>query len=326
MKVNREVDVAMADERPAKQAVRELWVKQYQDYNKLYPGEDVPLYLTLCGAEARDIKLLAERGLIKLTETGGIATESQNRIIAIERSNPSALVAQRQHPGMKIIVQDFKSFIAGDTLIRYPLGEHEKYCCARIINLDFQESLAAIDEGGSIGFPVLTWIRKLSQIHAEKKPQEEWCLCLTLNSSLGWSQAVTEAMQRFLADNFQRSPAFADSCKALLSHELYNKILDATLLDMSALSQEEQQKFLMIFVPKKIAQLVHAQHWRVNTSWNLRYGGIGGHAAMVTWVFTFLWDVRASSRPDEVYKDSLKQVLTSAGRIAESGKVEPFTI
>ena len=83
---HRNVDAAMADERPAKQTVRNLWLEQAQHFDELYPQDDVPLYLTLSGAEARDIRLLAEHNLIKLTEVGGIAAESQDRIVAVERS------------------------------------------------------------------------------------------------------------------------------------------------------------------------------------------------------------------------------------------------
>lgn len=55
-----DVHSAMADERPAKQAVRHLWLEQAQHFNRLDPKEDALLYLTLSGAEARDIKSVSE--------------------------------------------------------------------------------------------------------------------------------------------------------------------------------------------------------------------------------------------------------------------------
>lgn len=199
--IGRGVDTAMADERPAKKAVRDLWLKEIKRFNGLFPTDDVPLYLTLPGENALDVRLLAENGLISLTEVGGVAAESQGRVIAIESSPRAVLGIQKLFPGLKIIEQNFKDFIAGDSLIRFPTNrDHENYCCAKIINLDLQASLAATDTDGSVAFPVLVWIRKIAQLHAAKKPQLEWCLCLTLHSDITWPSSVSRSIQQFLLD------------------------------------------------------------------------------------------------------------------------------
>jgi hypothetical protein len=320
----------MAGERPAKLAIRELWLEQAQYFDQLYPEDDVPLYLTLSGAEARDIRLLAQNNLITLTEVEGIATESQERVVAIEANKLAVLELQKQLPGLKILEYNFKEIIHGDSLVRFPTGDHEKFCCAKIVNLDIQASLHETEIEGAVEFPVLTWVRKISQLHATKKPGVEWCLCLTLNGTLSsrhtdgsiiWSPTVSRVIQNFLKENFQLSTEFATSCQSLFGNDMYRRVCGDALLNLGILSQEEQQKLLMVFVPKKIAQLVRDQNWRLRTTWNLRYGGRGGHAPMVTWVLSFIWDPRATSTPDAVYRDSLNGILASAGRIEDDGRI-----
>jgi hypothetical protein len=327
----RPVDAAMAGERPPKQTIRSLWLEQHQHYNERFPADDAPLLLTLCGDEGREIGLLVQHGIIKLTETGAIAPEFENRVVAIERNPQAALNLRRHWPGLKIKQINFSAILSGDSYIRFPSGEHERICCAKVINLDLQEPLHERIEEGAIEFPVLRLIHKLSQIHAELTPRIEWCLCLTLNGklvnrgtdgTLSWSQAIGNVIREFLIENFQRSVEFTTSCRTLLGDDLFGRIYNNTLFDLSVLSEEEQQKLLMIFVPKKIAQLVHPQNWHVRTTWNLRYGGRGSHAPMVTWILSFIWDPRAASTPDAVYRDSLNAILASAGRIDDDGRIE----
>lgn len=83
-----------------------------------------------------------------------------------------------------------------------------------------------------------------------------------------------------------------------------------------------QQKVLMAFVPKKIADLVRPQMWRLDTKVNLRYGQLG-HAPMVTWIINFNFDNRAAGRPDAVYLDSVNGILATAGHIDGQGTVVP---
>lgn len=121
---DRRVDAAMAEERPAKRTVRSLWLVEHALYDALYPNND-PLLVTLCGEEAREIRMLIEVGLIKLTEVGAIASESQDRVVAIERNPRAVLKLQKQYPGLKIIQQDFRALIGGDSLRRFPQREQE---------------------------------------------------------------------------------------------------------------------------------------------------------------------------------------------------------
>ena len=74
---------AMQSQRPAKDAVRELWadiVVRRQEERR----EKVPLYLTLAGAEGYDIELLIKKGVIEQTKTGAIVDAEDLTVVAVE--------------------------------------------------------------------------------------------------------------------------------------------------------------------------------------------------------------------------------------------------
>ena len=328
--VGRPIDAAMAVNHPAKEAIRELWIKQVNDFHTIHTDNDVPLYLTLCGKFALDIKMLVDRGIVKLTESGAIATESRNRVIAVERASLAVLEISRLYPGLKILDKDFDFLIKGKSLIDYRGREnkedYDKICCARIINLDFDTSLDAENAEEGIIFPAFKWVQKVSQIHADKKPSESWCLCLTFNGSINWTQTASDSVRDFLLENYSMSPEFEASCRSLFGANLQNKIVDTGVpVDFSSLSNEDKQKLLMVFVPKKIARLVHGQGWLVKTTWNLHYSG-GGGAPMVTWILSYEWDTQASSTPNAVYKKSLLEIFASPGRVEDNGQIQTWTL
>lgn len=315
----RPVDTAMRLERPEKQAVRNLWLEELRQFDT-GPGEDdVPLYLTLPGAAGLDIKLLVDNDMIELTENGAISPRSMKRVVAIESDKLAAKTLQSKYPGLKIVEQNFASLVAGESLLSYPKGgsQEKKWCCARVVNLDLTSSLNAQLANGVAIFPVLIWIQKIAQLHASVKPEEDWCLCLTLNGNITWTPEVSAGIVEYLLQNFDRSEAFAASCRSHFGEVLYRAITEGLPLGASTLSAEEQQKLLMVFVPKKIGQLVYNQNWKVRTAWNLRYGGEPGVAPMVTWILKFAWDVRAALTPDVVYNDCLSMILTSSGHVSE---------
>lgn len=321
----RQIDKAMSDERPAKNAIRELWLEQAKVFNEQYPEDDVPLYLTLSGAEARDIKLLAQHDIIKLTENNAVALESQHRVVAIEQNSQAVLILQKQLPGLQIISQNFADIVQGTSPLSFPTKkEHIDYCCAKIINLDFQSSLGFKNENGNILFPVFNWIQKISLLHAQKKPQINWCLCLTLNAAINQPEIIGEFIQKFLKENYHSAPDFEVSCRNLLGDKVQNTIISDEPLDLGVFTSEENQKILMILVPKKISSIVHNQNWHVKTLWNLCYGGNEGHAPMVSWIISFEWDERAAATPQAVYIESLTEILASAGRIEDDGKISNF--
>jgi hypothetical protein len=131
----------MDEERPEKAIVRSFWLKTVLAYRATYPNDAVPLYLTLSGAEGRDIEALADAGVIRRTEVGGIVAEDQQLVVAIESNAAAVLQLDRKFPGMKILEQPFENLVRSTTLLSWPQGEHIRLCQARVINLDLNAPL-----------------------------------------------------------------------------------------------------------------------------------------------------------------------------------------
>lgn len=315
--MRRDVDAAMDQERPEKVRVRTLWLEKLRSYKSRYPNDSVPLYLTLSGAYGHDIQLLIRDGLIRLTEVGSIVTEDQGVAVAIESNSSAVLELQRRIPGLKILEQPFGSLIRSARLTIFPQGEHIKFCQARVVNLDLNEPVRFEDVDGELQFPPLQWIRKLCILHAETRL--EWCLLLTLHGEALWESTETKAVAEFLSENFSREASFAAASRSMLGDELHGRIISGTIPAAKRLELLEQQKLLMVYVPKRIAYIAHEYGWRTETIHNLRYGGTEKRAPIVTWVIDFRWDARVSSQPEAIYRDSLKRVLAGAGYIAEDG-------
>lgn len=309
----------MSLDRPEKRAVRTLWLESVIQFSEAFPEDVVPLYLTLSGAEGRDIELLVENNLLPLTETGAVALEHRHRVIAVENSSRGVAALLRKYPGLKILEHPFQSLVRSHSPFRWPAGVDEQFCSARVVNLDLNETLAAVDDTDQVTFPVLQWIAKLGQIHAAR--QLDWCLCFTLHGEIGWSDDVSLGVREYLSENFESEPIFGEDCRRLFGDVLYAEIVSERPVKFACLSIEEQQLILMAFVPKKIAHLTCPQGWRVETQRNLRYGGVGDRAPMVTWIVNFVWDPRASRRPQAVYRESLRVALSGAGRIEEDGTI-----
>lgn len=137
------VDNAMAENRPAKQTIRSLWLEEVRTMAEQYPNSDEPWYLTLPGAEGRDIQLIIDEGLVSLTEVNSIAEEDQWKIVAVERKNRAVLNLQEKFIGLKIKEVDFGTLIRGDGPFAWPDGDDIKYCRARVVNLDLNSPLKA---------------------------------------------------------------------------------------------------------------------------------------------------------------------------------------
>ena len=311
----RAVDAAMTAVRSEKVTIRKLWIKALKAYDQKHPNSQELLYVTLPGAEGHEIELLAKEKLIKLTELGGIAQELMKRVAAIESNKMAVGTLQKKYPGLKIYETNFAGLIHGDGLLVYPTGEHRDCCRARVLNLDLNEVLTATESS----FPILTWIQKLGEIHAAA-PRIDWCLYLTLHGEVRWTSEVSNSIRQFLRENFVRAQKFSDLARLVLGEKLFNDVYSNNQVDFSGLERELQQKILMTFVPKKIADLVRPQMWRLDTKVNLRYGR-PGRAPMVTWIIDFISDARAAATPDAVYIDSVNGILTSAGSIDDKGKI-----
>lgn len=314
----------MAADRPEKRTIRDLWADEAAEFRERFEATDradaVPLFVTLSGAEGRDIERLIERGVLRLTASGAIAADDLSRVVAIE-SNPDAELAVRtRYPGLRTYQSTLQSLIRGDRLTTFPEAALRKVFRGRVINLDFAQPLRAeMTSDGDVAFPALAWVEKLAQMHADP-PRTNWSLCLTLHGGITWPAAASEAVQQYLAENCREEPAFGDACCGLFGSALHEQLLSDDAMDCTALEVEAQQHVLMALVPKKINHLVHAQGWHVRTVRNLHYGG-DAHAPMVSWILRFEWDPRYARTPRAVYRDSLCAALSTAGKVMPDGRI-----
>ncbi len=317
-KTLRAVDAAMNADRPDKSAIRQAWANKVQAYAAKYDSDDKPLYLTLCGAEGRDISLLAASGVIELTETGSISASSLGKVVAVE-ANPNATVELvARFPGLDVIEQPFEHFLQGEDDTRFPTGKHERYCRARIVNLDFNMELRPQEPSGGDPFAVFSWIKKLGALHGAR-PRKDWCLCLTLNGGINWPQPICSDVQTFLEDNFNRHELFRDRSKTFLGAKLFDQI-NAGTANFPELTREEQQKLLMVFVPKKVAHALNGQSWRINTELNWRYG-TSPNAPMVTWLFECHHDREGAHAPGKLFEKNLGATLQAPCRVDAKGRI-----
>lgn len=318
----RSVDHAMDQNRAEKNAIRRLWLNEVRASVENYPDDEIPMYLTLPGAEGRDIQLLVEHGLLRLTEAEirGIVEEDKGKVVAVESNSRAITELQKRFPNLRILRVPINDLIRGEALTSWPQGVHAHLCRARVVNLDLNSPLHAREQEGDIVFPVIRWIAKFAQLHAE--PPLDWSLCLTLNGGLVWDATVCRYTKNLLVENFQREPRFAESCKIHLGSALYNQIeAPEDEVDFSSLSEAAQQQVLMILVPKLITQYVQHQGWKIRTQRNLRYQG-GGGAPMVTWVVHFTRNSGVSATPNAAYRDALANILYSKGLIRDDGQIE----
>lgn len=318
----RSVDGAMAAERPEKQTVREIWVGEVEEHHEAPPPEPVPLYLTLPGAAGRDIAVLIERKLLTLTETGAIADAESMRVVAVEGSPVAAIELQTRYPGLKVLEQPLHGLLRSAGPFEFPRGEDRRFCRAQVVNLDFDKPLHGTVEQDQLAFQALALVAKLAKLHGDD-PHVDWTLCLTLNADLeSWSQDVDTKACQFLAANFKADPEFSSLAEGLLGRDLHDRIIrDPDAVAIRDRSPEEQQRLLMVLVPKRIAHDVHGEGWRVETVENLRYGGSGDQTPMVTWVLRLTWDERSTTEPAVLYQEALRGSLQRLGHIDSQGEL-----
>jgi hypothetical protein len=304
----------MEEERPEKATVRMLWLTKLGEYQGLAPGTDAPLYLTLSGSEARDVQLLIERGVIRQTEVGSIAPEDQGLVVAIESSPAAVFALQSRLPGLKIIEQPLANLLRSESPFAWPSGDDRKYCRALVVNLDLNMPVLFEEVDGQRICRLFKWVKKLCVLH--DSPRIEWSLLLTLHGEAVWDALDTNHVVDFLRENFAEEPSFAAMARLLLGGLVYDQIAGSSLPPARDLPAAMQQKVLMLYVPKRIAQLGLEAGWRVETVHNLRYGGIGSRAPMVTWIFDFKADPRVAAMPQQIYRQNLRAILKAAGEIS----------
>jgi len=319
MPPDRPVDQAMDEDRLEKRAIRPLWVNEIRAVADQHPDRTEPWYLTLSGAEGRDIQLLIDAGLIRLEETGSIDDRDTGKVVAVENSMPAVARLQSKFPALRIKKVDFQSLLRGIGPSRWPEGKDETYCRARVVNIDLNQPLEADGSTGEVVFPVLDWIRKLCQLHA-RDPRLDWTLCLTLQGQISWPVEISQWIKGFLLENLGREPGFEAGCRALFGPELYANATGSATIDFGSLPWVQQQKLLLVLTPKLMAHIVYSDGWRVSAERCLRYGG-GARAPMVTWIIRFVWDGAAAAAPDARYREALNRIFVGIGKVDRNGRI-----
>lgn len=317
--MTRAVDSAMAAGRRAKDVVRRKWIEEVRRLSEGANG-DCPLYLTLPGAAGDEVQLLVDEGILETTAVGSIAEECQWKVVAIESSPPAVFALKQRFPGLLVREETVENLLRGGGPFSWPPEKDRVHCRAAVVNLDLNTALIGDAGQGLASLPVFPLIAKLAELHAIP-PHLEWVLCLTLHGEAPWGEPLTSELCAFLKENFARSTEFKEQCRGVLGEEVFGLVLGATQWSLGQRSREDQQRALMAFVPKRIARDLHHRGWRLEEEANWMYGGTNEAAPMVTWVLRLIHDRRAIPTPDAVYRDSIKTILTRAGRIATDGTV-----
>jgi hypothetical protein len=315
------VTAAMMESRAAKDSIRQLWVDLFKE-EASDANEEVPLYLTLSGAEGLDISALAAAGAIQLTETGAIAEDSARLLVAVESSPLAQLEVKRKYPGLEVIDASISDVLSGLTQLRYPT--HDRFRAARstIVNLDFNSSLDVQSTNGSLDLKLLQLLKKLAQIHTEPAPAR-WFLLLTLNSTITWEPAASAMVVSYLRANLGQSPDYASHLRNLMGDALFEDVVNGDP-DFRSWSQLDQQKLLLAFVPKRIAFETHHQGWIVRTRHSVRYGGEAATAPMTSWILEFVPDSRASIVRNDLYEESISICIKTTQSIDADGNMVVF--
>jgi hypothetical protein len=318
----------MMDERPEKDTVRDLWADRVEEFAAASEpdGERSPLYLGLCGAEGLDIIALAERGVVRRTETGAIAEEDHGKLVAVESDRDAALALKEKFNGLDVLDTRFENLLNMPSDLAWPDKKMRRVLRSKVVNLDMNCSLAARLEEGQLHFPVVKMVQKLGVLHAQAPPVD-WSLCLTLHADLNFEPGVIDQIASFLAENFSNEPLYAEGSSELLGSDLYDLLSEGTCEDeaIAELGPEEIQSLLMALIPKRIVSDTHRQGWKVVTRRNLRYGAPPEAAPMVSWIIDFSWDPRGASAPATLYSESLRTVVAGAEEIDPEGQLLAIT-
>lgn len=318
------VQAAMNEGRPAKAAIRELWMSRLGGLDRVETaGKDEPLYVTLCGADGFDIHAAVSEGVIRLAETGGIAQEHLWKIVAIEQDNEAVLTLQRTFPGLRILDQNLKSLLKGDGHLAWPSRRERSVWRATCINMDLNSSFEAREDGRGIYFPVASWIYKIAEIHADQTPKN-WCLFLTLNASINWNQSVWIHVSKILRENASEHSEFAEGLASVVSEGVVESIMRAET-SMPSIETDDAHGLLLAIVPKQICQFL-PDAWAVEIDASLRYGGGSSMAApMVSFIVNFVHDGELAGRRDVAYQRSIQTIFSSTNYVDDSGIVHAIS-
>jgi hypothetical protein len=308
----------MAADRPEKRIVRDLWVEEVRRVDEAPDPGGVPLYLTMPGSRGTDISLLVDEGILELEENEALKAPEEMRLVAIESSPIANVELRKLYPGIKVLEADLPGLLRSESLMNWPDRSQRPFFRARVVNLDLNDPLKASVKDNQLWFPVLALVYKLAMLHTD--PAVDWTLCLTLHGEVIWEDGSAKKACEFMLANFERDPEFAEQARATLGADLFAAISGDSNGDcLYNLDPTDQQRILMVIVPKRIAFDTHRLGFCLDTVENLRYGGSGTRAPMVTWILRFAWDERASTDADSIYGEALPRILARRGYITARG-------
>lgn len=302
-------------ERPAKATIRSLWMDRLGQAKADWDGSGY-LYLTLCGAEGRDIQAALEAGIIGKNEVGGISNTDLGTCVAVEREPEAVLRLQSRHPGLRILEQPVENIVSGESPMAWPVAGQREVSRSKVLNIDLNSSFPSKIKDGQVRFPIALWLHKLMRMHAVSPPID-WTLYLTLNASLGWDDATWQHVLRVLSQNMTSHPDFNAGMHATCQIDLATEIENGTCI-MSDLDYVGSQNILMAFVPKALCQDL-PDGWTMEVLQNIRYGGESSDVApMVSLVVDFCRDSSVLGLRDVGYRKSVSSIFTST-RVIDSG-------
>jgi hypothetical protein len=317
----RPVDLAMTAERPEKAVVRQLWIEKIAAHYQKKKNENSTerLYLTLCGAEGRDLDMLVDQGIIERTETGSLTRDSAQMVAAIENSALAVSHLLRKFPGLKVHPQSYESLLHGSNPTRFPQGINEELCRSRVINLDLNSPLLAEESNDRIRFPLMDFIHKFSTIHIAGE-KWDWSLLLTLHGELPWGEPIWKFVTNYLLQNFKDVPEFMEAASEILGKDVADALKKKNIEVLCA-AEDAHQRLLLALVPKLIAEKLREQRWSIDVDWSFSYGG-SSSAPMVTWAIDFSRAPQEAT-PAQIYADNVARILERAGAIdADGNKIE----
>lgn len=318
------VTLAMADERPEKDTMRELWADcleplAAEEFER--DGSGPPLYLGLCGACGLDILKFVERGIVARTETGAIAETDLGKIVAIEADTEAAEKLRDEFFGLDVFDTKLEQLLQMPSDVAWPGKKLRRILRARMVNLDLNQALEARVKQNQLQFPLVKMIEKFAVLHAQD-PHVNWSLCLTLHADLALDPGALGRIASFLAENFEKEETFGAASSGLLGDDLYQQLAQGKCPDdfFDDLQPDDIQSLLMALIPKRIISDTHRHGWKVTTRRNLRYGG-KPVAPMVSWILDFEWDPRGTSAPQQLYSESLGGAVATVEQIGVTGEV-----
>ncbi|MDZ7734536.1 MAG: hypothetical protein U5R31_16940 [Acidimicrobiia bacterium] len=272
----------MADDRPSKQTVRQsIWLDVVK---RRAPARsaDVPLYVTLPGAEGFDIQLLVDEGLLALTETGAISEGSKNVVVAIECKSDARAQLLEKFYGLEVLPERFENLIRGRRRIAYPDGRHLSIWRSLVVNLDLNDPLHLTLDHGNLACPLVEhYLVKVATMQREVPHEAGWSLLLTLHGTILVDSkqltSVCSALAKILDENMKSSEEYATNFA-----ELVGKEADADwLADLCTVkgdadgrnNEEMRQRVILMLVPKLIVEHLTGMGWNVTIGRSAFYGG-----------------------------------------------------